>query len=621
MRYLNEFAMGLSDIFNDAGINMGEINLTAYDTELMGTKTRKQAIKKDADAQSENQQAFIKKDAEADAFTAFRLKTFLGGLSDMVQMYLRNYKDYTADDDKKSSPFRMNVSGDGGFGMKSMQDISFETGSYIPAPTRQHQPDSPDGDKAEELFKKGKWKTVKEPYEYSPTFTGGRNLEDFDADAWKEKQLYQRFDEFGKDFTVPEAKDTGDPDNTYDSAGNKTDYSKHSGRTAGFKIGKDGSFKAWDNYGSEIYLRDGELVLSAPGDIKIMPGKNLILMPGADFIIKTRGDIDLTAEAGSFKAAARDSAYIYSKEKGILLHTDSEGSPIWLDQQNPVNPLTGQPVTLPGGNTIGGEEFDRSKGIVMKADKSAIATLAEDLVQTASKTLKIKVEEQIIQRCKQLFSYFTQDALFSTQGKSVIQIGAKSLLMAAKHITQAAGAAWQVFRGEKALAIPGYQWVSINDSAGKSVDTYAGVSEKMTESYDKIANDDQWLGAFQDSYAKNITFRFRSDLNYRAARNPNGTVGTILYQNRWQLLKEKGYGFLSNYPTEDWGDSTFEVAGTYPWPGDPSQGGVTYVTYTDAGNMEWKKLHPKDRGGLKNKGGSFKAQNTIAKMQVGSKIV
>jgi len=133
-------------------------------------------------------------------------------------------------------------------------------------------------------------------------------------------------------------------------------------REAGIAVLPDGSLVLYDGYGSQITMTGGVIRLDTPGDVQLMPGRNILLMGGDDIVLRSKNSVDISAGDKDVRIKAERNMQLLagnSGEGGMLL--ESKASRTVYDFDNKV----GEDVV--------------SSGITLKAAKSTVAAWAGDI--------------------------------------------------------------------------------------------------------------------------------------------------------------------------------------------------------------------------------------------------
>lgn len=178
---------------------------------------------------------------------------------------------------------------------------------------------------------------------------------------------------------------------------------KFSGLQSGLEFLPDGGVVLYDGFGGEIRMAGGDVFISAPGNVWLQPGKNLIGWAGRDAVIRAQHSVDITATKNDVRIKAENNMQVLAGNSGIggiLLESRASG-PI-LDFDKP------------------GEET-RSSGILLKAPNSYVANWAsqvylrtgggagEGAVKEGPITIDAAKGQQIITTYAKDFISFTSD--------------------------------------------------------------------------------------------------------------------------------------------------------------------------------------------------------------------
>ena len=135
----------------------------------------------------------------------------------------------------------------------------------------------------------------------------------------------------------------------------------YTGNEAGIHLLKEGGIVIYDGYGSEIRMINGEITISAAGDINLRPGKTLNLWGGKDVIIRAKDTVDVSTSNKSIRLKAEENVEILGGNNstgGVIIESKGVGDDYDFDKN--------------------GDEI-KTTGIVLKSAKSPIALLGQEL--------------------------------------------------------------------------------------------------------------------------------------------------------------------------------------------------------------------------------------------------
>jgi hypothetical protein len=303
------------------------------------------------------------------------------------------------------------VGADGMHWLQSAKGIHLEKYLGIQLPQALTTPDDPAGDnptnyKASNAFGAGPTQTRKDFNAPSDTFTGDRGLLGLELHgAWLSKASFQTLRSHTKDWTVqdepnvPLSKNLGG--SLYNAANGfalspKTMWMKappfqavaiQNGRWEGvrFYTGRsaidmwdDGSVCVEDAWGAQFILSGGNLILTAPNDIILAPGRNLTALAPQDINLRAGNSADITATRRDVRIKAERNLMAIggnSGQGGILLESRDNGGS--YDYQSP-----GQ------GTNISGLVLKNTNGTVALVSE-AISLIAAGSIFTNSQGIAI----------------------------------------------------------------------------------------------------------------------------------------------------------------------------------------------------------------------------------------
>jgi hypothetical protein len=299
--------------------------------------------------------------------------------------------------------FREQVGLDGSYGLQSAHSITLAKRIYIPVPKRRRQPEDPQGDIGDGLpgevanyqfagkeasgvgeTKPHKIGDIVDPGNDRPSMTPSVAFDDFMAHLFNWKPLHP-FYYHENDFFLPDVQDgftpplSGQQNSTplfsllltqmyldpaksetlrVDHRHNATYYVSESA----FSLLPDGNFVLRGGGGVEIRSLDGNLQISAPGDIIMQSGRSTVSYSGDDIVLKANKSVDVTANENDVRLKAERNVGIMGGNSGrgrVLIESKATG--FLHDYERKV-----------------GEDIDGS-GVILKAADSQIVQLGAEI--------------------------------------------------------------------------------------------------------------------------------------------------------------------------------------------------------------------------------------------------
>jgi len=577
-QYQHFSSLGETHIYNDGGLVSFEFAGSPHDLEVRGLDELAKDGMFEADDRDKKYLSTDFKERNPGQTVKRRMQAFLGALGDVFQLYLGKPEagiETYAREAVIQGLFHLHLDGSGRLGINAANGISLRRVDRIPVPKKLKEPWDPSGAKPEaddfEL-------EPKKPFEYSTEYPFARNLQLHDGGEWLLAQAYRPFDRIEPDWHTPQRADLPVPADEYDLL-NKAheNFSKYDGREAGCFVEPDGSVVIRDAWGSEIYMRGGNIIITCPGDVMTAPGKNLVQLGGRDVVIKARNSVDMSATEHDVRIKAHQNLHAYSKG-GVLIESDS--------------PRSGH------GFAAGSEGEDvHSGGIVLKAANSRVFIWGK-IVHLAAKTQLILEAVvgglgSIIMAARNLLGFGRRVALVGEDGNSSLELGRSAALTGRSAVLQGSSSAG-VYRGDRAM-VP-LQWAEI-DSAPAQRRIDANVPQ-----YISYADGDAWLDSYSEAGREPIKFTFRNQTQYdtgKATETDPEAGDFCVYEAPWQFMKKAGHALIGG-STEEWAEE--EINETYPWPGKENYAGNVYVTLEQETNYD-EQGAPKPRTGLSNEPG------------------
>jgi hypothetical protein len=576
-QYQHFSALGEAHVYNDGGLVSAEFAGSPHQAEVAGTDGyTEEGIFEQTDRGQNYLSSGVKLRNELQTLKR-RLQIFAGSLGDLLQVFIGNPGAGTETYDKLTAIqglLHAHVDGSGRLSVRAANGIALTRADRLPVPKKLKEPWDPAGDHPEaDDFQLPERK----PFQYDAAHPYARNLQLNDGEEWLLGLAYRAFDTLQKDWYTPQAKDLPTPANQYDKLGNATEnYDRYAGRKAGVFVNPDGSLVLRDAWGSEIYLRGGDIVISCAGNIINQTGKDSITLAGRDVIIKAKNSADLSATDKDVRIKAQQNLHAYSKNGGILLETDSQGS----------------------GHGYSGAEGEavNSRGIVLKAANSTVFIWGQTVRLAATVATYI---EAVAGRCylaaKRLLLAGDSLDLVGKNGNSALELGSSATL-SGKSVNLAATGGISITSGTRVL-VP-LKWSNIDSDPGQEA------HDRVAPDYDAYMASEAAYSPYDSAGRQQIKFTFRNASQYGTDKpieaNPVGTVFQ-LYQAPWQYLALHQHPLLP-VTTTDWLEAA--VNDTYPWPGKENYRRNVYVTLELETNVGMDG-QPKPRSELSDRSGSF----------------
>lgn len=577
-------AFGDTHIFNDAGGTNIEISGSHSAAEVRGYNSNSEIVDTSGDPSSmeerhrpKNPQAVMKK----------RFRLFMGALGDMLQVYLVNMQNGKSpetheDPETRGASFKLHLANSGALNIASAAGMGFTLNDKIAAPSRIKEPWDPEGDTPEtskEPQAKKKLHFDFDDQEVSK-YPWMHNIRAMSAEPWEDALGYQRFDEMSKDFRVPEAQDLDNLPGKYDELESDSRQDNYKGRKAGIRVEQDGSVRLWDNWGSEIYMRGGDIVLACPGNIIMQPGKSVVAI-AKDVVLKAKKSVDITATEKDVRIAAGKNIYGYADKGGMLFEANGSSEP-------------GYPDGLQGEDVPGG-------GIVFKAKNSSINMWSKNITMLAD-NFRFKIAHSLAMSAKYLYGVFTSSIMLETSGKAgfAASPGSAEIFGGSANVIGSSSA--NVIKGSKVM-VP-LTWA---DAQGNPYETVSAMAESVHKEFNK---EGQWLGALAPDLRESMKFTFRTPQQYGTLRGTEVHMAAdqaSIYMPRWQVLVKNNYKYISGGYNNSWPET--EVNGTFAWPGAGVRD-TALVTVADVPNVDLKTMDAQGRKAMSNKAGSI-ARTTL----------
>jgi len=367
----------------------------------------------------------------------------------------------------------------------------------------------------------------------------------------------------------------------------------------------DGGVVLADGYGAEIRMSGGSIRITAPGDISLEAGRNIIGFAGRDVVLRARKSADITCTDGDFRVKAEGNVQILAANgggpHGMLLESRGVGRDYNFD--------------APG-------EGSRHAGIVLRSVDAPITQWGYSLYQRSVSGGEIVLDAdrgsgQLLMHAQTISRYIAATAydFFGTAGSVV---GANIWSQAVNAVAGAMITGKSVYVGGSVLADGGYSSIHghfasaaavsnkyVSPLKGVSLSADAGIlrdaQQRITDAqatgrkyyYDQLEK--AWYAtsrAGNDDVIEYGMASLRTDDEY-------GTSKFVLTEPRWATQMR-----MANHSLLRWTERPvkFGQTETYPFPGrKASLDGSSYLEPTTI--LRGESGHAKSRVDLLNVAG------------------
>lgn len=490
---------------------------------------------------------------------------------------------------------------DGTYALRSARRVLLAKMPAIPVPKRRRRPEDQTGDTPDNYRAAGQYGSG-DTHEITsglrpgggapPHLVRAANLADEHAHLWNwhgDHPFYYH----AEDFHLPEESDLagqGTPPNFSALSGQQwldepptfaqrvdhrfgqVDYYRSA---SFFDMLPDGGLVFGDGYGATITLTGGSIILAAPGDVWVQPGRNLQLWPGRDLFGRAGQNIELAAATKSVRIKADEDVQILAGNSGggaMLLENRADG------------------VVYENADNIGDDW--RSSGSIMLKSRGELTTWSQqlylrtgggdlqdgDIVLDAGKGRSRIVCQAV--SCERYLASFAAD-YFGSEGeinKLNYYSASLALIDTPLGINGVAGINGELVTAGSIFVTGGHIFTSDAESASGLVPTLQDQSADQANQFlsqliDEPENEVRQIGqddfqqvftdgvyadgqAGDDQVIQHAYFSFRTTSQYQAG-------GLILFEARWQAAQRSGGGGAV------WEEPAVVAAGqdTYPYPG------------------------------------------------------
>jgi hypothetical protein len=424
---------------------------------------------------------------------------------------------------------------------RSAGGISIERYDRIPSVRRIRKPYDPEGDK------EVKHNPIT-PFKYNEIDPSLRPLELFDALAWEQKGVYQRFDEQEKDFRAQEEQDIKTPGNANnDPAGSSSNMQQNSKKRCGIYLEQNGGITIRDAWGSEISLVGGNIYLNAAASIVMTANKSIVSFAKDTNVMKAK---NIAAMESMKYSEIRGVSYVnihggYSGGNGGVL-IESFG-----DDDVTVSP--------PGAGHGTGVNI---RGITLKSKAG---------VHVKSNTFKATVDSDVVFGCgkERDGRFIVSGGNFYAISKFQSNIGTEKAMFSAQSGSLIGVASGSVFFGATGgftIVKNGNQGVIMQTTSTKA--SIKKTLEKVKDQYKKVDPNKITIPYSWDDYEAKICSQLGKSIQYNSQFSIDLRGGKFrMYLPYWHTMKNDGNEFVKNVEPEPWPEYKYPVYDNLAWPG------------------------------------------------------
>jgi hypothetical protein len=340
----------------------------------------------------------------------------------------------------------------------------------------------------------------------------------------------------------------------------------------------DGGITIGDGYGAEIRLSGGNLYLSAPGDVFLKSGRNVVTWAGWDATTRAQNSVDLSATKHDVRLKAGKNLQIMAEKGGVLI--ESQATEVTYDYAQP------------------GEQVVAS-GIVFRAAKSEVVTVGSAIyLRTGSEDKSVlsgpividadRGKAPLVVHAQRINSFVQQDVSFNfgPDGKieKAIKLGAERCtfssqiyaddgLVSGQHLTingNVLVADGQIYAEQLPVGeLTGEALTQVKNALAVLTELSEVTTPELAANDYKTIPEERFYGsgkAGEDTTLRQTGFSFRKTEEYLS-------TGFLVYEDRWQqLARAKGWGTVwKELPVK-----TPSGEETYPYPGREAFTGDNY---------------------------------------------
>lgn len=364
-----------------------------------------------------------------------RLKYFVGRLGDFVNIMLvapgakRRVMDGTEPtnpQDRDKGLLQLKASLDGLFVVRSVKGVVIEKTNWIRVPQRIRTPEDPEGDdgakleppSADSFVFDNSYVAADQPFLY---YLQLRDYLSYLVDGVG----YRHFKQRAKDFHVNDdyTAEPGINEITYVDPVTKTAYLK---KTSSLVLMPNGGVSIRDAWGSGLNMEGGNIYIQPAKDLVLQPMRNLVGKIGGNLSLASRYDIGLSSTEGGVQTRSKKVQYSYSKEGGIVLHTDAEvvGNPGFLpdDVSEPVGYCSGIVLKSADGGIFANAKYHYANytesSLIDSKQNHLLST--NQVVLRSEKVLELLGDNTLVQGINRVSIYSEKSALMIGREQTLV---------------------------------------------------------------------------------------------------------------------------------------------------------------------------------------------------------
>lgn len=310
-----------------------------------------------------------------------RLKTFVGGLGDLINVYLsKPTLEYNIQDGTAPAPslglghFHLGVNG--AVHWRTSKEFFIEKTNWIRVPQRIRPEEDPQGnDLSTEEFDE------KIDFTFDKAFTFNQEdpiilflqLRDYLAYMYEDFNI-KNLKKVDKDIFINSDKDEEESLDEVEEVDPRTP-STYTKTVSGIYLMDNGSIVQKDAWGSSIVMDGGNIYICPAKDLVVQSLRNTVIKSGQFTTICSNADLEISSTKGGLKLKTETAQHFYSNASGLILESNAQ-----LDSEN------GQPYD---------QSVKNLSGILLKGEKSGVYTYGKNIGSRAISELVLSSKEHL----------------------------------------------------------------------------------------------------------------------------------------------------------------------------------------------------------------------------------
>ena len=247
-----------------------------------------------------------------------RVRVDVGHNGDVVHIWVK--KPQSGSSGPEGQPMvgvaHMQIQPSGAMTLQTTKEVMISKTGKFPTPTRKKAAWDKEGDAKDAGYTADK--NFPKDFEWDESHPEGKQLQEGDQNTYNRQKNVRKYKDHEKDFEglIDQVPEAGKDEQPYEE------------KEAFMHLRSDGSIFFQDEARSTVELTGlGSVKVACPLDFLVEAGRDINLLAGRNYNLRSKKHIELTSTEQDIRLKAEGEILGYTKTKGILFETDSEGLP------------------------------------------------------------------------------------------------------------------------------------------------------------------------------------------------------------------------------------------------------------------------------------------------------